>query len=220
MGISALLVDVDGTLVDNTAQHIDAWRTALDKLGVAADPETLRRNIGKGGDLFVKAVAGEAWDREHGDRCRDVHAREYQARLASVKGVPFARAFLEQAQQLGLSIVLATSSNPEEVERNLAVIDERPDDFPVVDKDAGTSKPAPDVLAVALDRSRAAAADAVAIGDTRWDGEAASRVGVRFWGVLTGAGRADELRDAVAARVFPNLRSVLEAVRAERTLSG
>src|SRR5437588_13017472 len=117
----ALLLDIDGTLVDNTAQHLAAWRDALAALGCRADDETLRRNIGKGGDLFVKAVAGEDWDREHGDQARDRHGQAYRSRLAEVKPVAGVSEFLQGLRQLKLRPVLASSSNPDEVKANLAV---------------------------------------------------------------------------------------------------
>jgi beta-phosphoglucomutase-like phosphatase (HAD superfamily) len=56
-----IVFDFDGTLVDNTAQHIAAWWEAFVDGGLSVDTERLRPEMGKGGDLFVKAVAGEGW---------------------------------------------------------------------------------------------------------------------------------------------------------------
>jgi phosphoglycolate phosphatase-like HAD superfamily hydrolase len=115
---------------------------------------------------------------------------------------------------LGIPVVLATSSNPEEVDANLAVIGAQRSDFIVVDRDdAHTSKPAPDVFAVGLERSRAAPDEAVALGDTRWDGEAAARIRVPFWGVLTGAGTPAELEAGGAARIFADLFAAGQALQ-------
>ena len=208
------LLDIDGTLVDNTAQHIAAWREAFSTLDLTLDDETLRRQIGKGGDLYVKAVAGEEWDRRHGDQARELHGHAYKRRLAAVRPVEGVTEFLAGLHELGIRPVLATSSNPDEVEVNLQVIGERPEHFLVVDRDdISTSKPAPDVFAVALERSGARPDQAAAIGDTRWDGESASMIGVPFWGVLTGAGIAEELRQGGAQLVFRNLSALLELLR-------
>jgi HAD superfamily hydrolase (TIGR01509 family) len=209
-----LLLDVDGTLVDNTKQHIEAWREAFASLGLRVDDETLRRNIGKGGDLFVKAVAGEAWDGDHGEGARELHGQAYKRRLGEVRPVPGVTEFLAGIRQLQIRPVLATSSNPDEVEANLRAIGERADDFLIVDRnDIETSKPAPDVFGVALRRSGADPSNAAAVGDTRWDAEAATKVGVPLYGVLTGAGTRAELLDGGAARVFPDLRSLLGFLR-------
>jgi HAD superfamily hydrolase (TIGR01509 family) len=206
----ALLLDIDGTLVDNTRQHIEAWGEAFTKLGRSVDEETLRRNIGKGGDLFVKAVAGEEWDREHGEKARELHGEAYKRHLAEVKPVPGVTRFLHGIRDRGIRPVLASSSKPDEVEANLKVIGEKASDFLIVDKDdIGTSKPAPDVFAVALNRSGVQSPEAAAVGDTRWDAEAARKVGVQFFGVLTGAGTRKELVAAGAEQVFPGLLELL-----------
>ena len=48
---------------------------------------------------------------------------------------------------------------------------------------------------------KAGGGDAVMIGDSTWDCEAAKRAGMRTIGVLTGGFSEQELRDAGAARV-------------------
>ena len=217
MPVKVLLLDIDGTLVDNTKQHMAAWADALTRLGLQVDPERLRQNIGKGGDLFVGAVAGDSWDRNQGDQARDLHGRAYKRRLAEVRPVPGVTEFLAGIQRLDIRPVLASSSKPDEVEANLKVIGKRPDDFLIIDKDdIETSKPAPDVFGVALKRSGAAPADAAAVGDTRWDAEAALKVGVPLLGVLTGAGTREELIEGGATQVFSDLLSLLEFLRRGR----
>ena len=209
-----LLLDIDGTLVDNTAQHIEAWREAFAAFGLEVDDETLRRQIGKGGDLYVEAIAGEQWDQRHGDAARTRHGEAYKRRLAEVRPVPGVAEFLEGIRKLEIRPVLATSSNPDEVAANLRVIGARPEDFLIVDKDdIATSKPAPDVFAISLERSGAKRNRAAAVGDTRWDAEAAVKIGVVFWGVLTGAGTEEELRLGGTEQVFRDLPALLDYVR-------
>ncbi len=213
---TVLLLDIDGTLVDNTRQHIEAWREAFDQLGFRTDDDTLRRNMGKGGDLYVKAVAGEDWDRQHGDEARKIHGEAYKRLLPQVRPVAGVRRFLTGLQSLNVRPVLATSSNPDEVKANLHVIGETPDHFLVVDKDdIQTSKPAPDVFGVALERSGVPAAQAAAVGDTRWDAEAATRLRITAYGVLSGAGTREELLAGGAERVFDGLDDLLTFLTTE-----
>ena len=215
--LSALLLDIDGTLVDNTAQHIAAWEEAFTALDRRVDRETLRRYIGQGGDVYVKSVAGVDWDRRYGDECRRRHGDAYSKRMGEVRPVAGAADFLDQLKSLDLTPVLASSSNPNEVGRNLAVIGKSPRDFLVIDRDdIETSKPAPDVFEVALGRSGVRPEEAVAVGDTRWDGEAAAKLAIRFYGMLTGGGRIDELRAAHAERVFSSLAELLDVIRLTR----
>ena len=209
-----LLLDIDGTLVDNTAQHIAAWREAFAAFGLEVDDEKLRRQVGKGGDLYVKAVAGEQWEERHGEAARKRHGEAYKRRLAAVRPIHGVREFLDGVRRLEIRPVLATSSNPDEVAANLRVIGARSEDFLIVDKDdIETSKPAPDVFAIALERSGARPDRAAAVGDTRWDAEAATKIGVGLWGVLTGAGTEEELRLGGARHVFRDLPALLDYVR-------
>ncbi len=165
---SVLLLDIDGTLVDNTAQHIEAWREAFAAFGLEVDDEVLRRQVGKGGDLYVKAVAGEQWDERHGEAARERHGEAYKRRLTEVRPVHGVREFLDGIRKLDIRPVLATSSNPDEVAANLRVIGARPEDFLIVDSDdIETSKPAPDVFAVALERNGSSGAFSPAPGRRR-----------------------------------------------------
>jgi HAD superfamily hydrolase (TIGR01509 family) len=212
-----LLLDIDGTLVDNTAQHIAAWWEAFVKEGLSVDTERLRPEMGKGGDLFVKAVAGEGWDAVHGDAARKHHGEAYRRLLFEVRPVTGVREFLDALPGLDIRPVLATSSEPSEVEANLEIIGERPDNFLIVDKDdIGTSKPAPDAFAIALQRSAVPASEALAVGDTRWDGESAGKSGLGFVGMLTGAGTREELKLGGALEILEDLPGLLGVLRRDR----
>jgi len=205
-----LLLDIDGTLVDNTAQHIAAWWEAFVAQGLSVDTGRLRPEMGKGGDLFVKAVAGEGWDAQHGDAARKHHSAAYKRLLKAVRPLPGAVDFLAALETLKVRPVLATSSGPDEVRANLAILGRVPEEFLVVDADdIGSSKPAPDVFAIALERSGIPADQAAAVGDTRWDGESAGESGISFWGVLTGGGTEEELRLGGASETFKDLAELL-----------
>jgi phosphoglycolate phosphatase-like HAD superfamily hydrolase len=62
-------------------------------------------------------------------------------------------------------------------------------------------KPAPDIFKIALNKLKIDGADAVAIGHTPYDAEAAGKAGVRTVGVLCGGFTEDELRKAGCAEV-------------------
>jgi len=73
-------------------------------------------------------------------------------------------------------------------------------------------KPFPDGLLKIVSELGVQPSEAVYIGDALIDGTAARRAGIEFWGVSTGETAADVLYDAGAAKVFPSLEGVLEAV--------
>jgi beta-phosphoglucomutase-like phosphatase (HAD superfamily) len=51
--ISAVIFDVDGTLVDSNEFHVAAWERAFRHFGKEFPPEKLRQNIGKGSDQYL-----------------------------------------------------------------------------------------------------------------------------------------------------------------------
>jgi phosphoglycolate phosphatase-like HAD superfamily hydrolase len=108
-------------------------------------------------------------------------------------------------------VVLATSAPQEELEILLELInaDEIIHDTTNAD-DVDVAKPEPDIVRVALDRAGVAPADAVFIGDSEWDIQAASRAGVRSFGVLSGGIAGDLLMQAGAERVFADPSDILD----------
>ena len=53
----AVLLDIDGTLVDSNAAHAAAWSDALAAHGRRHSPEEIRPLIGMGGDKLLREVA-------------------------------------------------------------------------------------------------------------------------------------------------------------------
>ena len=66
----ALLLDIDGTLVDSAYLHAIAWQRACSAGGFDVPAYRIHRLIGMGGDQFVTALLGEAAERERGDELR------------------------------------------------------------------------------------------------------------------------------------------------------
>ncbi|MBJ7608633.1 MAG: hypothetical protein JF887_04275 [Candidatus Dormibacteraeota bacterium] len=54
----AVLLDVDGTLVDNSYFHTVAWWRACHEYGILAKMAVIHRLIGMGGDQLVPALIG------------------------------------------------------------------------------------------------------------------------------------------------------------------
>jgi phosphoglycolate phosphatase-like HAD superfamily hydrolase len=75
--------------------------------------------------------------------------------------------------------------------------------------DVEQSKPGPDIFEIVLKKLKMESADAVAIGDTPYDAEAAGKAGVPTVGVLCGGFTEDELRKAGCAEVYPGPAALL-----------
>jgi phosphoglycolate phosphatase-like HAD superfamily hydrolase len=70
--------------------------------------------------------------------------------------------------------------------------------------DVESSKPAPDLVQVALARAGVPAEQAVFTGDTIWDIQACQKAGVTCIGLLSGGIGRSELTKAGAAQVYPD----------------
>jgi hypothetical protein len=76
--------------------------------------------------------------------------------------------------------------------------------------DVEATKPEPDLVHAAIDK--AGGGEAVMVGDSTWDCEAARRAGIETVAVLTGGFSEAELREAGAAVVFESIEELRERV--------
>ena len=210
MGTAAIL-DVDGTLVDSNYQHSLAWYRAFREEGITIPIWRIHRHIGMGGDQLVPALAGEGLDPAVERAIRDAEKRRYDELVEEV--VPFegARELIEELKRRGHTVVLASSAKEEEIERYVDLLEVRGTvDAWTTSTDVHATKPAPDLVAVAM--QKAGELSAVMVGDTTWDVEAAERAEVKTVAVLTGGFGEAELREAGAVAVFESLVALREGL--------
>jgi HAD superfamily hydrolase (TIGR01549 family) len=204
----AAILDIDGTLVDTNYHHAIAWYRAFRAHGLTLPLFAIHRHIGMGGDQLVAALAGEEFDREHGDDVREAEGAEYMGFIEEVRPLGHAREFVETLKRRGHVLVLASSAKEHEVDHYLDLLDARElADGWTTSADVERTKPEPDLVAAAVEK--AGGGDAVMVGDSTWDCEAATRAGVKTIGVLTGGFSERELRDAGAACVFTKLEDLI-----------
>lgn len=210
--VRAVLLDVDGTLVDTNYLHALAWQRAFRRHGIEVPAWHLHRQVGKGGDRYVAAAAGEEVEARAGDAIRDAHGEEYGRLIDEVRPLPGARELVLALTRRELAVVLASSGRAEEVDRYLDLLDVRDAlDGWTTSSDVDSSKPAPDLLGAALE-SVGDRRPALLVGDTVWDGEAARNAGVGFVGVLTGGFSLAELRAAGAEAVYESAHQLTAAL--------
>jgi HAD superfamily hydrolase (TIGR01509 family) len=200
----AVLLDVDGTLVDSVDLHARAWQEALRRFGRDVPLAEVRLQIGKGGDQLMPVfLPPEQLDREGEalERFRaDLWRREY---MAQVRPLPGARELVRRAREAGLRVALASSGSEEEVAHNRHLLDvDALLEGATTSDDAERSKPHPDIFEAALARVRAPPGRAIAVGDSPWDALAARRAGVRTVGLLSGGFEERELWDAGCVAIY------------------
>ncbi len=115
----------------------------------------------------------------------------------------------------GAVLVLATSGGPPELDVLLAKVDTSPlIDRVISSADVGASKPAPDLAQTALRVTQTEPRDAVFVGDTRWDVEAAGRAGISCVALRSGGWSDAELREAGAGEVHEDAAALLAGLDA------
>lgn len=206
----AVLLDIDGTLVDSNYLHVDAWSRALEEVGRPAAGWRIHRAIGMDSGRLLQQLLGDDADRL-GDEAKSRHGEHYRRQQHRLRSFDRAQELLRTLADRGFQVVLATSAPQEEFDALMDVL--RPGDAVATvttSEDVSTAKPAPDVVQVALRRAGVDADRAVMIGDAVWDVESAGRAGVRCIGVRSGGVAAAELRRAGAVEVYDDPGELLD----------
>ena len=210
MALAAIL-DVDGTLVDTNYQHAIAWYRAFRQHDRLIPIWRIHRHMGMGGDQLVGALAGEEWEEAHGEDVRTAEKALYAALIDEVEPLEGARGLIEDLKGHGHSVVLASSAKAGEVDHYLDLLDARElADGWTTSADVDATKPEPDLVKAAVEK--AGGGEAVMVGDSVWDVEAAKRAGLETVAVLTGGFSEAELRDAGAGWVFESIEALRDGL--------
>jgi HAD superfamily hydrolase (TIGR01509 family) len=195
--LKAVLLDIDGTLVDSNAVHAATWSSASAFFGFDKPEAFFRPLIGMGGDRVLPRIdATLRDDTEPGKSIAAKRGEFFRAEhLPTLKATRGAKELVEHLHNLGLLCVVASSTNASDLDDLLDVAGVREYiDVRTTADDANESKPAPDIVTSALKRASVTADEAIMIGDTPYDLEAAHAAGVALIAMRCGGwGDADLL---------------------------
>jgi HAD superfamily hydrolase (TIGR01509 family) len=195
MPLSALLFDLDGTLLNTNELHARAWQRALDSQGFRVPDGRIVMEIGKAGEQVVPSLVGEEAEAHHGDALRDAQGEAYRkiVRGGDMDIFPGVEALLEACRERGLQTALVTGSGADDLDVVLDVVEESAGvdlaasfDVLVTGDDAEAGKPAPDPVQAAAGKLGTTPGQCALVGDTPYDAQAARRAGAVGLGVLTG----------------------------------
>ena len=180
--------------------------------------EDVRRQIGKGGDELVPVFV-PWWKRKQVQEPLEAYRKfiletEY---LHRVQPIPGAREFLLRLKRAGIKPALATSASRKDLEfyKKLVGMEDLIEEESSAD-DAEKSKPHPDIFQATLKRLGLKPAEAMALGDTPYDAEAAGKAGIWTIGVTTGGWSKEELLGAGVRGGLYGCGGAAGAVRRER----
>jgi HAD superfamily hydrolase (TIGR01509 family) len=209
--VSTAILDIDGTLVDTNYHHTIAWARAFARFDIDIALWRIHRHIGMGGDQVVASLCGQEVEDEHGDQIRSAEGEEYMRLIGEVRPMQGARELIIALRDRGHAVVLASSAKEDEVDVYLDLLDARElVDAWTTSADVESTKPAPDLVDAALDKTGDASSEAVMVGDTPWDVKAASKAGVETITVITGGFSEQQLTEAGAVAVFESVAELLE----------
>ena len=202
--VKAVLFDVDGTLIDSNDLHAAAWQEAFRHFGFDFSFETVRSQIGKGGDNLVPSLLPEETVDEKQEEIEAFRSELFQRRYLP-RAVPFpgVRQLFERLAADGIAIVLASSAKKEELEFNIGLMGAGDlISASTSADDVENSKPDPDIFQAAIKAAGVDRNDAVVVGDTPWDVMAACKAGLRTIGFRSGGFPDDALSDAGAVELY------------------
>lgn len=203
---AAVILDVDGTLVDSNDAHARAWVEAFSEHGITVAFDHVRRCIGMGGDKLMPEVSRLEEDSTQGSRIAERRGEIFKSRyLPDIRPFPGVRELLARLKADGFLLAVASSAKEDE----LGPLLDRAGVTDLISRttssdDAENSKPDPDIVIAAVKKSGAGKARATMIGDTPYDIAAAKRAGIDIVGVECGGWTRDALAGAVAVYRDPS----------------
>lgn len=196
--LKAVIFDVDGTLVDSVDIHAQAWVDAFKEFGHDVGFEAVRGQIGKGGDQLMPVFLSKEELDAKGEELEKHRGQVLMERyLPQITPFPGVRELLQRLQADSIRIALAPSAKGDELQvyKQAADIDDLLDAETSSD-DAEASKPNPDIFIAAMKRLGGISSDqAIVVGDTPYDAEAAEKAGLRS-GLLCGGWSEADLKKA------------------------
>lgn len=208
-GIKTVLLDMDGTLLDSNHAHAKAWQEALIEFGFIVPYLQVREKIGMGGDHLlgdlIKLRSKSKLAKRIEKRRSQIFKKKY---LPHLKLFPFVKSFLKELVKNDYQIGIASSAKKSELNKILnhyRLIEFI--GFVTSSKPGIKSKPSPDIIRLALKQTNTSSEQALMIGDTPYDIQAARKAKVKIFALESGGWHRKKL--ATADLVAPNLKSLL-----------
>jgi beta-phosphoglucomutase-like phosphatase (HAD superfamily) len=213
--VSALIFDLDGTLVDTVYFHTLAWQRALGKVAIDIDAALLHRLIGIDGGLLMTEsarMAGRELSRQQMDDTSARHAEIFAQLCPRPRPTTGATELLSVLKRAHVPHGIATSGEKKGAVPALRALKLGRSAVVVDGSEARAAKPAPDLFLRCRRRLKVGLKTVFVIGDAVWDVLAARRAGMLAVGLSCGGFGEDELYQAGAFRVYRNPAALLDSL--------
>ncbi len=201
----AFIFDIDGTLVDSNELHVDSWDRAFRHFGKQFPREKLRAQIGKGSDQYIPEFLTPEEIKDFGKELDDYRSKLFRKEyLPKVRAFPKVPELFQRIRDDNKQIMLASSGKKDDTKYHIELLNvENLINGYVSGDDADSSKPAPDIFGASLKKlGDISPADAVTVGDTRFDIEAAGKAGLKTIAFLCGGTSGTVLRETGAIAIY------------------
>lgn len=200
-----VIFDVDGTLLDSTWMHAQAWKEAFKDFGHNFEIAELNTHIGRGARGLITDFIGAREYERIGEELTKQHQVNFD-KLGEAKPFPKVKELCMELKRRGKIIVLASSALKETVEKHIKLLSIRSlIDGEVSGSEVTEGKPAPDIFVIALNRMSASPKESVVVGDSIWDIEAARNAEIEAIAVLTGGISRELLEEAGAKEIYQDI---------------
>jgi beta-phosphoglucomutase family hydrolase len=184
----AVIWDLDGTLIDSSAYHWEAWQTVMAAERFTLTYEQFVADFGKRNDEILRGRLGADLAEREISRISLAKEEKYRE-LVRVKGLELlagVRFWLEKLKSSGWMQALGTSAPMGNIDAVFAALEiERYFDAIISSEEVKRGKPHPDVFLAAAEKMGLAPQNCIVIEDAPAGIEAAHRAGMKAIGVKT-----------------------------------
>ncbi|MEU5288386.1 HAD family hydrolase [Streptomyces sp. CA-278952] len=207
----AAIFDVDGTLTDTNHLHVVAWWEAFRQAGHTVPMPEIHRAVGLGSGDLIERLLGPDRDAGQDAAISSAHTVLYATYFDRLPAFRCAGDLLRTLAGRGWRVVLATSASGTELAALRRAVDaDEAVRATASSDDVDRGKPSPEPVELACRLAGVSAEQAVFVGDTVWDMEAAARAGVTAVALLSGGIPRADLERAGAEAVYQDVADLLD----------
>ncbi len=212
MKIKAIILDIDGVLLDSTKQLIKFHKMVAKLLGLRI-PEDREFSVlwGRPIEDFLKTLWPDADINEYRRVAREIFDKEV-IKFPPIKG---AKITLDKLKELGLKLGIVTGRRKKYTIKHMkeAGFDLNMFDVVISSEDTKKHKPRPEPILHACKLLKIKPEEAVYVGDSLLDYQSAKRANVKFIAVLSGDFDEKEFRESGVENIISSVVDLPEFLR-------